>query len=60
MVKTTQTRQEHYDDCVAKGLPLPELIKPGKGIMSEDVNTTDVRDYDADTGEAGPWRRAES
>jgi len=59
-----QTRQEHYDDCKAKGLPLPELIKAGPGIASTDVNTTDYREVDDKgnpvDGEAGQWKRAES
>lgn len=59
-----QTRQEHYDLCVSKKAPLPELIKAGKGILSEDVNTTDYREVDEDgnpiAGEAGNWKRAES
>lgn len=53
----TQTRQEYYDDCVAKGVPLPEIVKPGPGIGSEDVTTTDIRNID-EKGEAGPWRKA--
>lgn len=53
----TQTRQEDYNDCKAKGLPLPEMVKPGPGILSQDVNTTDIRDVN-DDGTVGPWRRA--
>lgn len=52
-----QTRQEYFDECEANGDPLPELIKPGKGVGSEDVNTTDIR-YISDDGETvGPWRK---
>jgi hypothetical protein len=58
-----QTRQEHYDLCVAQKLPLPELIKAGPGVASTDVNTTDYREVDDKgnpvAGEAGCWKRAE-
>lgn len=54
----TQTRQEHYNECKEKGLPLPELVKPGPNIASQDVNVNDIRDVFADDT-YGPWRRAE-
>lgn len=54
----TQTRLEDYNDAKAKGRPLPELVKSGPNIASQDVNTTDIRDVN-DDGSVGPWRRAE-
>lgn len=59
MAKKLQTRKEYYDYCKEKGLPLPELIKAGPGIASEDVNVHDVREFDPEEGEhtATPWRR---
>lgn len=38
--------------------PIPEIIAPDKGIDSMDVNGTDVRYIDHDTGIATGWRRA--
>lgn len=67
-VTHTQTRQEHYDECKAEGLPLPEIVAhdtivgrdaSGNKLLArdEDINTTDVRDV-YDDGTFGPWRRA--
>lgn len=50
-------------------LPVPEIILAGDiahtdqagnkfQVRDENVTATDVRDYDSDTGEAGPWRKA--
>lgn len=50
-------------------LPVPEIIRAGDVahtdamggkvlVRDSDVNATDVRDYDPDTGEASPWRKA--
>lgn len=57
MAAKVQTRQQDYDECVSKKLPLPELIKAGPGIASTDVNTTDVRIVDGD--KIGPWAKTE-
>jgi hypothetical protein len=61
-----------YDDAVAanKKLPrsqraplpdLPEpLVIPADGIASKDVNATDVRAVDSDTGISSGWSKSEA
>lgn len=62
-----QTRQEYYDECKAKGEPLPELITSttvvgvdgaGNKLLARDadVNVGDVRDVN-DDGTYGHWRK---
>lgn len=54
-----QTRQEYHDECEANGDPLPEMVYPGPGIGSTDVNTTDVRFVSEDGETVGPWRKTQ-
>lgn len=65
---TFQTRQEHYDECVTKKLPLPEIVDDrtvvglthdGSKLLAKeaDHNHEDVRVVDGD--KIGPWAKSE-
>lgn len=65
-----QTRQEEYDELVAKGVKeLPTLVRDGDiafidpgdnevRVKAKDVNTGDVRVVCAESGRATGWDRA--